>query len=173
MITRSSKLALFLIMAVAVMGFGIGSANAFNDKDFFQKATTGNMMEIQLAKMALNQSQNNEVKQFAQRILDDHNKVKQQLQTIASKDNLAEPRDMDRSQHRAVKSLSGKKGHDFDKAFTKHMVNDHKDDIKLFDKASKDAKNADLKHFAAQQLPVLNDHLKMAKDLETKVKQRG
>ncbi len=52
------------------------------------------------------------------------------------------------------------------------MVKDHKDDIKLFDKASKDAKNADLKHFAAQQLPVLNDHLKMAQDLETKVKQQ-
>jgi putative membrane protein len=58
--------------------------------------------------------------------------------------------------------LANLEGKNFDKAYMDHMVSDHKEDISLFEKASKNAKGQELKDFATRTLPTLKMHLDSA-----------
>ena len=50
------------------------------------------------------------------------------------------------------------------------MVDDHKEDIREFEEASKDAKDAEVKAWAAGKLPTLNQHLETVQALKDKLK---
>ena len=65
--------------------------------------------------------------------------------------------------------LEKKEGAEFDKAFAEHTVNDHKSDIKSFEKAAKDGVDADVKAFAEKTLPALRMHLSTAEGVWDKV----
>ena len=74
------------------------------------------------------------------------------------------------SQERESDHLAKLSGPEFDKAYMEHMVKDHKKDVKEFQKAANDAQDPDVKAFAANTLPTLQEHLQMAKDTEAAVK---
>jgi predicted outer membrane protein len=59
----------------------------------------------------------------------------------------------------ALRSLSGS---DFDRAFVEHAIKDHQKEIASYERASKDCQDAEVKAFAAKQLPILRTHLQMA-----------
>jgi putative membrane protein len=63
--------------------------------------------------------------------------------------------------------LSGLSGADFDKTYMQAMVKDHQKDINEFQKEANNGSNADLKAFAAQTLPTLQEHLRMAQEAQT------
>jgi putative membrane protein len=50
------------------------------------------------------------------------------------------------------------------------MVKDHENDVSAFQKEADKGKDSELTSWAKQTLPTLQDHLKMARDAETKVK---
>ena len=64
-----------------------------------------------------------------------------------------------------LKALSGKT---FDKAYAKQALADHKEAVSLFEKASTDLDDADLKAFATKTLPTLKHHLEEAEKLAEK-----
>ena len=66
-----------------------------------------------------------------------------------------------------IMKLTGKS---FDQAFVKQMVDDHTSTIKAFEDESKKGTDTDLKSWVDKTLPTLRDHLKMAKDLQKKLK---
>ena len=66
-----------------------------------------------------------------------------------------------------IMKLTGKS---FDQAFVKQMVDDHTSTIKAFEDESKNGTDTDLKSWVDKTLPTLRDHLKMAQDLQKKVK---
>ena len=69
-----------------------------------------------------------------------------------------------------LEDLSEKTGKDFDKAYVSAMVDDHKEDVKKFEEASKDGKDADIKTWAAEKLPTLNHHLETVQALKETLK---
>jgi putative membrane protein len=80
------------------------------------------------------------------------------------------PTDVDKESKETSDKLSKASGKDFDKKYMDNMVDDHEKDVKEFEKASKNAKDADVKAWATNTLPTLQDHLKMAKDTKSKLK---
>jgi putative membrane protein len=77
---------------------------------------------------------------------------------------------MDR-QHRALADqLIRLSGANFDRQFMAHAVKDHEKAVALFESESKNGEDKDLKDWAGKTLPALREHLKMAKDLESKLK---
>jgi putative membrane protein len=141
-----------------------------DDKRFAQEAAMGGMMQIQAAKLAEQQSSNASVKQYAQKMIDDHTKADDQLQQVASKDSLTLPDKLDVKQQGTLDKLAKLTGPAFDKAYAKDMVKDHERDINAFRAESESGANPDVKQFAAQTLPVLEQHLDSAKTLEKSVK---
>ena len=141
-----------------------------DDKDFVMKAAQGGMAEVQVGQTAQSKAQDPDVQSFAKKMVDDHSKANDELKQLATTKGLALPTDLDAEHKKAVDDLSNKSGRDFDKAYMKAMVSDHEKTVKLLENESKNAKDADLKNWASKILPTVQDHLRMAKDTQKKLK---
>ena len=136
------------------------------DRKFMENAAKGGLAEVQLGKLAADKASAPEVKQFGQRMVDDHGKANDQLKQLATSKGVNLPTELDRSTQREMDKLSKLSGAAFDREYMKHMVSDHKKDISEFKSESKKAKDADLKQFATATLPTLEQHLSLAQSAE-------
>lgn len=138
------------------------------DRQFIRKAAEGGLAEVELGKLATEKADSSEVKQFGQRMVDDHTKANDQLKQVASEKGVTVPEKLsakDAATKARLEKLSGKA---FDRAYMHDMVTDHTKDVSDFRMESKRAKDSDVKNFASQTLPTLQDHLKQAKSLAPK-----
>ena len=140
------------------------------DSDFRTKAAQGGLAEVDMGNMAASKATNADVKAFGNRMGTDHSKANDELKQLAATKGVVQPGDVNDEQKKTMDALSSKSGKDFDKAYMDDMVKDHETDVKEFEKASKNAKDADLKAWATKTLPTLQEHLRMAKDAQKKVK---
>lgn len=138
------------------------------DRHFVKRAAEMNMEEIRLSELALQQSQNSQVRDFAQMIVNDHQKAGDELNGILSRKGVTLP--ADDKVEKAVRKLSDKKAKDFDEDYVTEMKRAHKDAIDLFDKEAKHAEDADLQAFASKTLPTLRQHEEHAKSLKDMLK---
>ena len=140
------------------------------DSTFVKTAAMDGMAEVEHGKLAAQNAASNDVKQFAQRMVDDHGKSNEELRRLASEKNLPLPTELD-AKHKAMQDKLAKlTGAAFDKAYMTHMVGAHKDAVSLFQREAKGGKDAEMKVFAEKTLPTLQEHLKMAQDLSAKHK---
>jgi putative membrane protein len=140
------------------------------DREFVEKAALGGLLEVRLGQLAQQRASTQDVKSFGQRMIDDHSAVNKQLAELAQRKGMAVPQALDKEHREKVDKLSKKTGAEFDRDYMSFMVDDHEDDIKAFEKASKEAKDADVKSFAAATLPKLREHLTQAKQVHGMVK---
>ena len=141
-----------------------------SDQDFATKAAAGGMMEVDLGQLAASKATSNDVKDFGNRMVSDHGKAGDELKSLASQKGLTLPATPSAEETKTSTDLSKKNGAAFDKAYMSDMVKDHEKDAKEFEKASKNVKDPDLKSWATQTLTVVQDHLKMAKEINGKLK---
>jgi putative membrane protein len=148
---------------------GSGSQVSAKDKAFMKKAAQGGLEEVEIGKMVASKAQNNDVKQFAQRMVDDHTKANDRLKSVAQQKGVTLPTTMD-AQGQALKArLEKLSGDQLDKAYMKAMVQDHTKDVQEFKTKSQMAKDPDVKSFASSTLPTLESHLQQAKQVAAKV----
>jgi putative membrane protein len=140
-----------------------------SDYKFVKEAACGGMLEVKLGNMAAAVSKNTAVQQFGQRMANDHGKAGQDLAQIAFHKGATLPTELAPKKQKEVDHLATLSGPEFDKAYLNLMVKCHKADEKAFKKASEDLQDPDLKAFAATTLPMVQDHLKMAQDLDESV----
>ena len=140
------------------------------DKDFVMKAANGGMAEVAGGQTATQKATNADVKAFGQRMVTDHGKANDELKQLATTKGLALPSTTDAEHQKKIDDLSKKSGKDFDKAYMADMVKDHEEDVAEFQKQSKSAQDPDLKAWVTKTLPTLQDHLRMAKETQKKVK---
>jgi putative membrane protein len=121
-------------------------------------------MEVELGNLALQHASRSDVKTFAQRMVDDHTKANQQLDDLASKKGITLKEQESVEAKQTIAKLSKLSGEAFDREYAKDMVKDHEKDVAEFEAATK-LRDADVKEFATQTLPTLQEHLEMAKKL--------
>jgi putative membrane protein len=141
-----------------------------SDKKFVKEAAAGSMAEVELGKLAQEKGSSDAVKEFGKRMVEDHGKAGEDLQQAAGKANLPVTPEMPRKARKAQEKLSKLSGPDFDRMYAKLMLDDHKDDVKAFEKQSRNGKVPEIKEFAAKTLPVLQEHKKLAEELEASTK---
>jgi putative membrane protein len=125
-------------------------------------AARGSMAEVELGRLATQKASSPEVKQFGQRMVDDHTKANDELKTLAQSKSITIPTDLD-AKHQATRDrLSKLSGAAFDRAYMQEMVADHRKNVNEFRKQSQSGKDAEVKAWAAKTLPTLEEHLKMA-----------
>ena len=132
-------------------------------------AATSNMAEVELGKLAVSKAANNDVKQFGQKMIDDHSKNFEELKNLAEQKNTPLPPDILPTQKEAKEKLSKLSGAEFDKEYIKTMVEDHKKDVTAFEAATKTAGDADVKAFAEKTLPTLKMHLEIIQGIADKM----
>jgi putative membrane protein len=145
-----------------------GSAKMTSDQKFATNAAIGGMAEVQLGQLAAQKGASDEVRQFGQRMVDDHTKANQDLMQVASGKGWTLPTSLDAKHQADVTKLSGLSGDKFDKEYVKMMLDDHKKDVGEFQKESTSGADADIKSFATRTLPTLQDHLQMIQRIHDK-----
>jgi len=136
-----------------------GVAVSNDDAKFATAAANGGMAEVELGKLAQEKATNAKVKDFGAMMVSDHSKANDEMKALAKSKGITLPAAIDSKEQKVKDDLSAKSGADFDKAYVSNMIDDHKEDIKEFEDATKNLKDPDLKAFAVKTLPTLKMHL--------------
>jgi putative membrane protein len=143
------------------------AGTAMTDAKFVKEAAEGGMAEVALGQLAAEKASSSDVKQFGQRMVDDHTKANDELKQLASRKKIAIPQELNAKDKATKARLDKLSGEQFDQAYMKDMVMDHKKDVSDFRRESKSARDPDIKNFATKTLPTLEDHLKHAESISS------
>ena len=138
------------------------------DRDFFVGAAEDGTAEVELGKLA-QQKGSEPVKAFGGQMVTDHTKAGDELKALAATKGVNLPASPGKHQ-KDIDKLAKKSGGDFDRDYSKHMVDAHQQAVSKFEKAAKSADDPELKAFASKTLPTLKQHLEHAKSLNASVK---
>lgn len=145
-----------------------GTYITHSEREFLRKAAEGGEAEVQLGQLAQQKASSSAVKQFGERMVNDHTKANDQLKQVAGEEHVTLPQAPSAAQKAEIQRLSKLEGTQFDDAYMKLMVKDHTKDVSEFRKASKTASNPKIRQFASETLPTLESHLKEAKSIAPK-----
>lgn len=143
--------------------------NQLSDQEFVNQAAESSLAEVQLGNLAVQRAASDDVKQYAQRMIQEHTQSNQQLATLAKQKNLTIPQNLN-AKHQAVKaSLSALSGDAFDRAYMTQMQQDHDQVVALFQREATQGQDAELKNWAATLLPQLQNHEAMAQKIASRL----
>ena len=165
-------------MAAATLLAGIAASQSTNhsanrlaaDNKFVTKAAQDGLAEVELGQLAVSHASNAKVKEFGQRMIDDHSKANTELKQVASQKGERPPAQLDPKDQATVDRLSKLNGDKFDRAYMSDMVKDHKEDLAQFKKEASSGDDPDVKAFASKTLPTLEYHLKTAEEINSQLK---
>ncbi len=143
------------------------------DRSFIEQAAIGGNTEIELGREAALKASNDDVKQFAQRMVSDHGKAGDELKAVGQKYGVPLPTAIDKSAEPVKQRLDASTGASFDKLYIEHEVQDHEKDVREFKQAQATTKNPDLKNWIDKTLPVIQDHLNQARQVAQKIGASG
>jgi len=146
-----------------------GQQLAQTDLEFATKAAQGGLMEVRLGELAQQQAASDEVKQFGQRMVEDHGQANEQLKQIADSKGIELPQEMPKDAQQLHDELQQKSGAEFDQAYMDEMVSDHEKDVEEFKQYVETGQDPDLTSFAEQTLPTLQHHLQLARETQEQV----
>ncbi len=139
------------------------------DREFIEKAAVGGMLEVEAGKMAESKASSADVKGFGSMLVTDHSAANDELKGIAQKKGVTVPASLPKKEQKKLDKMA--KAKDFDKTFIHEQgLEDHKHDIKEFEKEARDGKDPDVKAFAEKSLPVLHKHLARAEEISKSMK---
>jgi len=139
------------------------------DREFVNKAAIGNLAEIELGRVAAQRAARPSVRSFGERMVTDHGRSNAELTSLARSKGIEVPTALEPSQQAVRDRLSALSGNDFDRAYMSEMARDHTEDIALFERAAEISTDPDLKAWAAQSLPMLREHLALARQVNSEV----
>jgi putative membrane protein len=159
------------IVALLVLVFPVLAADAVKDaSDFASKVAVANKFEIDTSQLALKYAKGEDVKKFAQQMIDDHTKAGQDFKAAVAAAKIKEPKDALDATHEAkyikLRALTTENG--FDASYVAEQLAAHKDAVDLFRNYSQNGEPGPLKDFATKTLPTLEHHLKMVQGLSGK-----
>jgi putative membrane protein len=148
---------------------GSKTGKSVTPESFASQAAIIGKAEIELGQIALKNTQDADVRKYAERMVKDHSAADKKLKAIAAKENLQLPQSLDQEHESLKTKLQSLKGEDFDRAYAKAMANGHDKAVALFESASQQPQMpGELKQFAASTLPTLEQHKEMAHSLHEK-----
>ncbi len=140
-------------------------ARSVDDKKFLKDAAMGGLTEVALGKLAVEKGSSDAVKQFGQKMIDDHTKVNDELKQLAASGKVSVPDALDSKHQSRAEKLAKLSGTEFDKAYIKDQLKYHQQNVKEFQEEAQYGSVAEVKNFAAKALPTVQQHRQVAKDL--------
>jgi putative membrane protein len=140
----------------------------FSDKMFVDKAAIGGIFEVKSSQLARQMGGNAAIKNFAARMVADHTQANGELANLGQRKEWLVPTALDKKHQDMLAQLrDSQAGDPFDRLYVDMQVKAHDKTVALFEKASQEAQDSDLKAWAAKTLPTLKQHQQLAKQLRT------
>jgi putative membrane protein len=144
---------------------GSGAGASVTDRVFVKDAMEGGLAEVQLGQLTLQKSSNDQVKQFAQHMIDDHTKLNDEMKPVAQQLGVNIPTQVSKKDSKIINKMQALSGPAYDQAYIKDMVKDHKGDLSQFQAEASSGQDQTVKDAAAQGSKVIAQHLQMAQQL--------
>ncbi|WP_187262888.1 DUF4142 domain-containing protein [Pontibacter beigongshangensis] len=147
-----------------------GVQNMGNDALFVAEAASANMLQVQLAALAEGQAVSPEVKNLAQRMLSDHGRMTNELQSMASQSNFVLPAELGAAHQKTYDNVASRSGLPFDLSYIKTIVEESRTLLKRHEDLAENGQTMEVKQYASRQVPLLQQHLQLAEALGEKVR---
>lgn len=135
-------------------------------QQFIQEATLSGMAEVELSRAAMEKTKDQKIRQLAQRIIEDHTTMGNELKTLATQMGATVPTEMPESVKQRKEELQKLSGKKLDEKYVDMMVDDHEKAVDLFREQSENDEDPKLQTFASTNLPTLQEHLDHAKAID-------
>lgn len=174
---KNGRVTLILIGLVAAAVTGIQSLSNLESRgqsslDFPGKKTDAqfmiriaeiNLQEIQVGHLAQQKSMSMDVKKLADEMVKEHTQLLSDLTTLAKKKGLTLPKSTSLDGQEEYKELNNTSDKRFSEEYCELVIKEHKEAVRLFEKAAKDAADSEIKEWATATVPVLKTLLSNAK----------
>ena len=138
----------------------------FGDQAFVAKAMEGAAAEVELGQLAEQKSQSNDVKQFAEKMVSEHQQMNDKwFKPIAQQIGASSPKGPSKKDKKMIEKMQGLSGEQFDTEYIQMMVKDHKQDLKDFQDEAQSAQDPSVKQVAQQGADVISKHLQMIEQI--------
>ena len=140
-------------------------------QEFVEKAGASGLAEVEMGELGVKKARNSQVKAFAREMVVDHSKANQELLTAIKGKGVQVPASRTAMHKATVEKLQQQEaGKNFDRDYMEHMVEDHEAAVALFETAADDQEfDLDLRAYAKRTLPALQEHLKQAQAIQSKL----
>jgi putative membrane protein len=140
------------------------------DRELLVDIARSGHAETAASKLALQKSQNPEVKAFAQRVIEDHAKADARLRAVAAAKRVDLPDGPSTAKKAKLKLLEGMNPRTFDGAYLEHFgVVMHEEALETLRGRALDGDDSDVKTLAKELVPVLEGHLNTAHELRGRI----
>lgn len=144
-----------------------GMATDFDrgDRTMMEQMAYANMAEVSAAGLAVSNSENPQVIQFAQKMLTDHQKSMKELHAFAQLNDVRLPKQPDPQHQAAMLRMKSLTGREFDEAYLEQNVTDHRNTLRQLGRTAENAENQQLRQMASSMIPMIEEHLMLAERL--------
>jgi len=134
---------------------------------YVKKSAMSDLFEIEASKLALQRTENPDVKAFAQRMVDDHTQSTQKLQGLLQSASIGAtpPTALDRAHQRMLEQLQNASAKQFDRLYMQMQVKGHQAALKVQQGYSRHGDSDQLKSFASDARSMVQDHLNEARQI--------
>jgi putative membrane protein len=136
------------------------------DRKFMMAAAEGGMAEVEMSRLAVERAASDAVRQYAQRMIEDHTRANEELMQVAASKGVRLPTGPNAKQRTLLARMSAASGAEFDRMYIREAgVKAHEQMAKLHQDEIRKGGDADAKAFATKTLPVVQEHLTMARGM--------
>ena len=132
------------------------------DTAFINTAGTLGLEEVRFAQLAETKAADPAVRRFAAKMIADHTMVDQALAALAQSKGITPPSNMDARDETLYRQLQSLDGPAFDRAYIDGQMQDLTMVIEAFQAEADSGKEPQVRSFAQQYLPMMQQHLQMA-----------
>jgi len=154
-----------IIALICTASFAAAQQASISDKHFVKEALEGGNAEVSLGQLAQEKAMSTDVKEFGQKMVNDHTKLGEQMRPIAQQIGVEPPTGTPISEKALATKLNLLSGDAFDRAYIRAMVKDHREDVKAFKKEVSTGKNPAVKAAAKDGLAVVEGHLRRIEEI--------
>ena len=123
------------------------------------------LIEVELGKLAVEKGTSDAVKQFGQKMIDDCTKAADEAKQLAEAGHVNVPAAPDSKHQSRVDKLAKLSGAEFDKAYAKDQLKYHQQNLRKYQDEAQYGSVEEVKNFASKSLPMVQQHLALAKEL--------
>jgi putative membrane protein len=132
---------------------------------FVTKAGTAGLYEVRAAEVAREKTRSEEVREFADEMIKDHEQANQELRELATERRWRPPAALDTKHQGLLDRLQQLDGSEFDAEYAKQQLQAHQEAVTLFEEQAEQGTDPQLKSWAGEKLDTLQTHLEHAKQL--------
>jgi len=145
------------------------SGGVSSDSSFIRQTIRGNYTEVALGRLAGSRATNAEVKDFAKRIVSDHNDMNKEWVDLAQDNDMKVTVEFGPAGQQSIDRLEGLSGAAFDQAYMSEMIREHEQDLAALQRMATSARSSEVRQLSSTGASTVREHLTLAQQIGSQV----